>query len=191
MRSGCCERNKSAPGEPHTQRAAAYCHLSISKCGTKERDYEDCYLGIAFRDDDGSHYKQRKTSLSAPERSGAATEYRRSNTSTPLSTNWRRRNGGHASITTSSEACDQAAFPGSSFGRRCYFCAALHFAHLALVAALIRAKPAGEMRRRLGAIETTFRCPFTLAQRALWAAAILARAAYWLSHSAFLRAGRL
>jgi len=66
---------------------------------------------------------------------------------------------------------------GSSFGRRCYFCAALHFAHLALVAALIRAKPAGEMRRRLGAIETTFRRPFTLAQRAPWAAAILARAA--------------
>jgi len=31
--------------------------------------------------------------------------------------------------------------------------------------------------RRLGAIETTFRCPFTLAQRALCAAAILARAA--------------
>ena len=31
--------------------------------------------------------------------------------------------------------------------------------------------------RRLGAIETTFRCPFTLAQRALCAVAILARAA--------------
>ena len=31
--------------------------------------------------------------------------------------------------------------------------------------------------RRLGAIETTFRCPFILAQRALCAAAILARAA--------------
>src|SRR5437016_4019596 len=57
-----------------------------------------------------------------------------------------------------------------------YLCAALHFAHLALLAALIRARPAAEMRR-LGAIETTFRCPFTLAHRARWAAAILARAA--------------
>src|SRR5438270_14002512 len=59
---------------------------------------------------------------------------------------------------------------------RDYFSAARHFAHLALVAALIRARPAAEMRR-LGAIETTFRCPFTLAQRALCAVAILARAA--------------
>ena len=49
-------------------------------------------------------------------------------------------------------------------------------AHLALVAALIRARPAAEMRR-LGEIETIFLCPFTLAQRALCAAAILARAA--------------
>ena len=45
-----------------------------------------------------------------------------------------------------------------------YFFAALTFAHLALVAALIRASPAGEMRR-LGAIETTF-WPRVRAQRA-------------------------
>jgi hypothetical protein len=58
----------------------------------------------------------------------------------------------------------------------CYLCGALHFAHLALLAALIRARPAAEMRR-LGAIATTFPCPFTLAHRARCAAAILARAA--------------
>src|SRR5690348_1507074 len=60
--------------------------------------------------------------------------------------------------------------------KTCYFCAPLHFAHLALFAALIRARPAAEILR-LGAIATTFRCPFTLAQRALCATAILARPA--------------
>ena len=46
-----------------------------------------------------------------------------------------------------------------------YFFAALTFAHLARVAALIRARPAAEMRRRLGPIETTF-WPRARAQRA-------------------------
>ena len=45
-----------------------------------------------------------------------------------------------------------------------------------MFAARIRARPAAEILR-LGAIATTFRCPFTLAHRALCAAAILARAA--------------
>src|SRR5438309_5804619 len=36
----------------------------------------------------------------------AATEYRRSNTLTPLSRNWSRQNSGHDSITTSSEVCN-------------------------------------------------------------------------------------
>jgi hypothetical protein len=56
-----------------------------------------------------------------------------------------------------------------------YFFAALTLAHLALFAALIRARPAAEMWR-LGAMETTFR-PRVRAQRALCAAEILARAA--------------
>jgi hypothetical protein len=55
------------------------------------------------------------------------------------------------------------------------FCC-LHLAHLALVAALIRASPAGEIRRRLGAIETTF-WPRVRAQRVFCEAEILARAA--------------
>ena len=45
-----------------------------------------------------------------------------------------------------------------------YFFAALTFAHLALFAALIRARPAAEMRR-FGAIETTL-WPRVRAQRA-------------------------
>jgi len=58
----------------------------------------------------------------------------------------------------------------------CYFFfAALTLAHLALAAARIRARPAAEMWR-LGAMETTF-WPRVRAQRALCAAAILARAA--------------
>src|SRR5207244_2391114 len=52
----------------------------------------------------------------------------------------------------------------------------LHFAHLALFAARIRARPSAEILR-LGAIAPTFRWPFTFAHRALCAAAILARAA--------------
>jgi len=59
--------------------------------------------------------------------------------------------------------------------RSIYFFAALTLAHLALVAALIRASPAGEIRR-LGAIGTTF-WPRVRAQRAFCAAEILARAA--------------
>jgi hypothetical protein len=56
-----------------------------------------------------------------------------------------------------------------------HFFAALTFAHLALAAALIRARPAAEMRR-LGAMETTF-WPRVRAQRAFCDAEILARAA--------------
>ena len=56
-----------------------------------------------------------------------------------------------------------------------YFFVALIFAHLALVTALIRASPAGEIRR-LGAIDTTF-WPRVRAQRAFCEAEILARAA--------------
>src|SRR5437660_4912525 len=51
-------------------------------------------------------YRPQKASLRRRELSGAATEYRRSNTSTPLSRNWSRQNSGHDSITTSSEACN-------------------------------------------------------------------------------------
>src|SRR5207249_6153228 len=54
--------------------------------------------------------------------------------------------------------------PVNSKFRDGYFCAALHRAHLARFAALIRARPAAEMRR-LGRIETTF-WPRVRAQRA-------------------------
>jgi hypothetical protein len=54
-----------------------------------------------------------------------------------------------------------------------YFLAALTLAHLALAAALIRARPAGEMRR-LGAVLLAA-VPFRFAHRALCAAAIFAR----------------
>src|SRR5207253_6729765 len=51
-------------------------------------------------------YRPQKASLRRRELSGAATEYRRSNTLTPLSRNWSRQNSGHDSITTSSEVCN-------------------------------------------------------------------------------------
>jgi hypothetical protein len=56
-----------------------------------------------------------------------------------------------------------------------HFLAALTLAHLARFAALIRARPAADMRR-LGAIETIF-WPRVRAQRAFCEAEILARAA--------------
>src|SRR5207245_9821352 len=56
-----------------------------------------------------------------------------------------------------------------------YFCAAFHFAHLALVAFLIFARPAAEMFR-LGLMETSV-WPRVRAQRAFCEAEILARAA--------------
>jgi hypothetical protein len=55
-------------------------------------------------------------------------------------------------------------------------CRFLILAHLARFAALIRARPAAEMRLRLGEIETTF-WPRARAQRAFCEAEILARAA--------------
>src|ERR1700757_46433 len=56
-----------------------------------------------------------------------------------------------------------------------YFLAALHLAHRALVAALIFANPAAEIRRLPALIGTTLR-PFVFAQRAFCAAEIFARA---------------
>src|SRR5437879_13180439 len=56
-----------------------------------------------------------------------------------------------------------------------YFLAALHLAHRALVAALIFANPAAEIRRLPALIGTTF-WPFVFAQRAFCAAEIFARA---------------
>jgi hypothetical protein len=49
-----------------------------------------------------------------------------------------------------------------------YLCFALHFAHLALCAAAIRLREAGDIERRWP-IEITLR-PLTLAHRARWAA---------------------
>jgi len=56
-----------------------------------------------------------------------------------------------------------------------YLLAALHLAHRALVAALILANPAAEIRRLPALIGTTLR-PFVFAQRAFCAAEIFARA---------------
>src|SRR3989475_11643751 len=56
-----------------------------------------------------------------------------------------------------------------------YLLAALHLAHRALVAALIFANPAAEIRRLPALIGTTL-WPFVFAQRAFCAAEILARA---------------
>ena len=56
-----------------------------------------------------------------------------------------------------------------------YFLAALHLAHRALVAALIFANPAAEIRRLPALIGTTL-WPFVFAQRAFCAAEIFARA---------------
>ena len=56
-----------------------------------------------------------------------------------------------------------------------YFLAALHLAHRALVAALIFANPAADIRRLPALIGTTL-WPFAFAQRAFCAAEIFARA---------------
>ena len=56
-----------------------------------------------------------------------------------------------------------------------YFLAALHLAHRALVAALIFANPAAEIRRLPALIGTTL-WPFVFAQRTCCAAEIFARA---------------
>jgi hypothetical protein len=61
-------------------------------------------------------------------------------------------------------ACERKPTTYGPAVRPCsYFFSALTLAHLAFAAALIRARPSGEMWR-LGAIETTF-CPFRLAHR--------------------------
>ena len=62
------------------------------------------------------HYKLLKTSLSRLELNGAATGWKRLNILTPLSANWSRQNGGHASITRSSEACNLPALNDSRSG---------------------------------------------------------------------------